>query len=423
MNSVATEPVLETLREDLVPRFVGYAEIDTLSDPETKTSAKPSTDRQWDLIRLVGRELEELGVPYHVDENGYVYGKLAGNASGIPITLVAHVDTADAVPQLGVKPLIHDYQGGVISYPDDPNLTLDPKDSPLLANYIGSRVITASGKTLLGADDKAGMAEIMSCLRAWTEHPELPHPDVYVCFTHDEEIGHGVDEIDLNRLSKFCYTLDGGKPGSIEIETWNAYKMTVTFGGVAAHAGAAKGKMVNSIFAMAEFIRGIGQSLTLPRPEDTEGRDGFVHVDMAGGNVEATKVEIILRDFDEEMNKKRISLVQSLVAKIQNKFPDVKIEAKEEFQYPNMKTFIDAEPEVARLAIEAIKQSGLEPHLEPIRGGTDGSRLSAMGHPCPNLGTGMAEIHSTKEWVAEEAMVQSAGVILNLGALSAEAGS
>lgn len=414
MPTLVNSDIEATLEEVMVPTFVGYAQIDTLVDDSAKKEkgAAPSSDRQFDLIRRAANDLYELGLKVTVDKNGYVYGFLKGNASGDPITLIAHVDTTDAVPVLGVKPRVFTYDGGEIRFPDDPELVLSPKDSPNLKKYIGSRVITASGLTLLGADDKAGMAEIYSCLVAWIRHPELPRPDVYVCFTHDEEIGHGIDEIDLSKLSTHCYTLDGGEPGSIDVETWNAFKMTVSFKGVAAHAGAAKGKMVNSVFAFAEFVQRLEQEL--PRPELTEGRDGFVHIDAYRGNVEDCSVDIIVRDFQESTNKARINQIEQIISEINQKYPLVGIKSEVEFQYPNMKQFIDAKPEVFDRAIEAIKASGLNPIVTPIRGGTDGSRLSILGHPCPNLGTGMEEIHSRREWVAETAMIQSSGVVLNL---------
>lgn len=422
MPNLVDPNVESTLADALVPTFIKYAAIDTLTDDNAKKGrgAAPSSDRQYDLINRSAQDLRDLGLTVEVDKNGYVYGFLKGNASGDPITLIAHVDTTDAVPVLGVKPRVIMYEGGEIRFPDDPDLVLSPENSSRLAQYTGSRIITASGLTLLGADDKAGMAEIYSCLRAWIAHPELPRPDVHVCFTHDEEIGHGVDELDLSKLSIDCYTLDGGAPGSIEVETWNAYKMSVSFKGASAHAGYAKGKMVNSVFAFAEFIQRLEN--VLPRPEHTDGRDGFVFIDAFRGNVEDSSVDIYFRDFEEATNNQRIVQVKQILEEVKATYKSVGVITEAEFQYPNMKEYIDARPHVLTRALSAIEASGLTPTLEPIRGGTDGSRLSALGHPCPNLGTGMEEIHSRSEWVAEDAMIASAGVVINLAYEYVQAG-
>lgn len=416
--SVVTQEVQETLRESLVPTLVDYAQIDTLSDSAGKKDGSPSTARQWKLIHKSEQDLRELGLEVEVDKCGYVYGFLKGNSPGDPFGLLAHVDTTKDVPELGVKPRVLNYEGGVITYPDDPTVTLDPEKSPRLRQYVGSRIVTASGKTLLGADDKAGMSEIMSCLRAWVKHPELPRPDVYVCFTHDEEIGRGIDDINLAKLPPACYTLDGGEPGSMEVETWNAYGITVRFKGVSAHAGKAKGNMQNATWAMAEFMSEFGK--LLPLAEQTEGREGFAHITDGTFRPELCEVQIIMRDFDESVNKGRIAKVKQLASQIAAKHSNISVETDVKFQYPNMITYIEQMPSVRDRAIEAIKRNNLELKLEPIRGGTDGSKLSAVNHPCPNLGTGMENIHSKTEWAAEEAMVKSASVVLDVAKIYTE---
>ena len=416
--SVVTEPIRDTLRESLVPTLVTYAQIDTLSDPSTKRGGAPSTERQWDLIRKAEQDLRDLGLEVEVDSNGYLYGFLRGNASGDPLGLLAHVDTTKDVPELGVKPRVIAYDGGPIRYPDDSTVILDPETSPRLRQYIGGRIVTASGKTLLGADDKAGMSEIVSCLRVWVRHPELPRPDIYICFTHDEEIGSGIDDLNLAKLPPACYTLDGGEPGSMEIETWNAYGITIRFKGVSAHAGKAKGHMHNATWAMAEFMSDFKNSL--PLAEQTEGREGFCHITDGSFRPELCQLQIIMRDFDESVNQCRIEAVRELAERIAARHPPITVECDVKFQYPNMIKYIEEMPSVRQRAIEAIRRNNLELKLEPIRGGTDGSKLSAVGHPCPNLGTGMENIHSRTEWIAEDAMVASASVLLDLAKVYTE---
>jgi tripeptide aminopeptidase len=396
-------------------RFLRYVQIDTQSDPQSQTH--PSTEKQKDLGRLLVQELLQMGLAdAALDEFGYVYATLPASSDKkvSVICFCAHMDTAPDCTGEGVKPIVHrNYDGGDLVLPDDPAQVISPRYHPYLASRKGDDIITASGTTLLGADDKAGVAVIMDMVYFLTQHPEIQHGTIRVLFTPDEEIGRGVNKLDMKRLgADFGYTLDAGERGALEDETFSADAFTVTFHGVSAHPGYAKDKMVNALKVAAHFIE------SLPKdewsPETTDGRYGFVHPVRMSGMAEKAVVEFIVRDFVTARltayeGALRNRLEDSLAA-----WPGATAEVVVTEQYRNMKEILDQHLQVSEYAAEAIRRAGLTVHQSSARGGTDGSRLSFMGLPCPNIFTGEMAFHGKHEYVSIQDMEKSVETIVHL---------
>jgi len=404
-------------------RFLRYVQIDTQSDPTSKTI--PSTEKQKNLGKILTKELLDLGLSdAHLDEFGYVYATLPGNRpnnSDIPvICFCAHMDTSPDCSGEGVKPIVHkNYQGQDIVMPDDPNIVISMAEHPELARKTGHDLITASGTTLLGADNKAGIAAIMDAIQFWVNNPDVPRGTLKILFTPDEEIGRGVDKVDIEKLgAKFAYTIDGESAGSVENETFSADGLVVKFTGISAHPGFAKGKLVSALKVAAAFID------SLPKdnlsPETTSDKAGFVHPVSLQGNIENTEVQFILRSFDSSELIEQRHLIDKLCKEAISKFDGSSYEITVVEQYRNMKEILDQYPQVVDYAVRAVENSGLKPILRSIRGGTDGSRLSFMGLPCPNIFAGEHAFHSKQEWVTFQDMQKSTETIINLAALWAE---
>lgn len=396
-------------------RFMRYVQIDTQSDPASPT--QPSTMKQKDLSRMLVKELQLIGVAdAELDEHGYVYGTIpATTEKQVPVLCYcSHVDTAPDCSGAGVKPILHEkFDGSDIVLPDDPTVVISTHNHPYLKERIGDDIITASGTTLLGADDKAGVAIIMDLAQYLIEHPEIPHGKIRILFTPDEEVGRGVNKVDMQKLgASFGYTLDGGERGHLEGETFSADGVTVTFNGVSAHPGYAKGKMVSAIKAASAFVS------KLPRhewcPETTEGMEGFVHPVSIEGTIEKATVQFIIRDFDSAMLATHEERLRALVTETAKEFPGIGTEFVIKEQYRNMKEVLDTVPFVMDNAEEAYKRAGMQAVRMSVRGGTDGSRLSFMGLPCPNLFTGEMGIHSKQEYVSVQDMEKAVEMLVHL---------
>ncbi len=396
-------------------RFLRYVQIDTQSDPQSKNY--PSTERQKDLGRLLAQELREAGLSdAALDDFGYVYATLPANTDKeVPvICFCAHMDTAPDCTGLGVKPIIHrNYDGGDLVLPDDPAQVISPRDHPYLTTRKGDDIITASGTTLLGADDKAGVAVIMDAIEYLNQHPEIRHGKIRVLFTPDEEIGRGVDKLDLLRLAAdFGYTLDGGERGTLEDETFSADGLTVTFHGVSAHPGYAKDKLVNALKIAAHFID------SLPKdewsPETTEDRYGFVHPVRLSGTAEKAVAEFIVRDFFTARLTAYEQALRNRVDDALSAWPGATAEVTVVEQYRNMKEILDQHPQVTEYAVEAMGRAGLTVRQSSARGGTDGSRLSFLGLPCPNIFTGEMAFHGKQEYVSIQDMQASVETVVHL---------
>lgn len=406
---------IDNYQHTVADRFMQYVQIDTQSDPASPS--QPSTEKQKDLSRKLVEELKQIGIAdAELDEHGYVYATLpATSKKDVPVLcLCAHVDTAPDCSGAGVKPILHmSYDGQDMVLPDDPTVVISTKDHPYLKERIGDDIITASGTTLLGADDKAGVAIIMDVANYLTQHPEIPHGKIRILFTPDEEIGRGVNAVDMKKLgADFGYTLDGGERGHLEGDTFSADGVTVTFHGVSVHPGYAKGKMVNAIKAASAFVD------MLPKdewnPETTEGKQPFVHPVSMEGVLEKASVSFIVRDFDTAQLPVHEERLRKLVDKTVAQFPGVQTEFVVKEQYRNMKEVLDKQPHVMDYAEEAYKRAGLTPQRMSVRGGTDGSRLSFMGLPCPNLFTGEMALHSRQEYVSVQDMQHSVAMLAHL---------
>ncbi len=403
-------------KEDLINRFVRYVMIDTQSDPESESH--PTTEKQKDLSRLLQQELLQMGIKdAQTDEFGYVYATIPSNSSKqtIPaICFCSHVDTAPDCSGTDVRPIIHrNYDGSDIVLPDDNTQVLRVSDSPYLKTQIGSDIITASGKTLLGADDKSGVAVIMQAAKYLIENPSVKHGDIKIVFTPDEEVGKGTAKIDMQKVgAQFGYTLDGGEAGSLEDETFSADGASITIHGVIAHPGYAIGMLVNAIKIAGEIID------QLPKnewsPETTEGKQGFVHPVAVNGIAEKATVRFIVRDFTREGLQLHHERLKKLAESVVSKYNGATMVYEASEQYRNMKEILDLHPQVAEYAAMAIERSGLALNKESIRGGTDGSKLSYMGLPCPNIFTGMQNIHSKLEWIGVKDMVKATETIVHL---------
>ncbi len=398
-----------------VERFMRYVQIDTQSNPQSNTS--PSTEKQINLSKVLVAELQSMGIAdAHVDEYGYVYATIASNTEkNVPVLcFCSHVDTAPDCSGTNVKPILHEnYNGKDIALPDDTTIVLSPKEFTYLKKHIGYDIITASGHTLLGSDDKAGVAEIMDFANYIMTHSEVKHGTIKLLFTPDEEIGKGTAKLDMAKLgAQFGYTLDGGEMGTLEDETFSADAATITIHGVIAHPGYAKGYLVNALKIAGEILHALPKKSF--SPETTKKREGFVHPVRVEGLAEKATLEFIVRDFDREGLKDNGERLQKIAEKVLHKHPKASMEFKLTEQYRNMKEVLDKHPEVVEYAEKAYKKSGLKVKKQSIRGGTDGSRLSFMGLPCPNLFTGMQGIHSRKEWIGVKDMKKAVEVLVNL---------
>jgi tripeptide aminopeptidase len=400
----------------VLDRFLRYVTYDTQSDESSQTY--PSTERQLVLLRDLTGELRDLGLTdAAMDSNGYVTATVPPTTrrEGVPaIGFIAHVDTSPEMPGAGVKPIVHrGYDGRDLVLPDDPSVVLRLADNPMLAEQFGNDIVTASGKTLLGADNKAGVAEIVSAAAHLVAHPEIPHGAVRIAFTPDEEIGRGTRHFDVAAFGAVCaYTMDGGSRGEIEVESFSADAMTVTFHGFNTHPGYAKGRMVNAIKVAAAFVD------RLPRdgmsPETTSGHEGFVHPYVVQASVDRTSVKLIVRDFVTSALKEKEETLERLARAAAAEFAGSRVELLVEEQYRNMREVLDGQPHIAEHARAAIRRAGLEPRSRLIRGGTDGSRLSFMGLPAPNLFAGEHNFHSRLEWVSAQDMEKAVEVIVHL---------
>jgi len=406
---------LQNYTHTAAERFMRYVQVDTQSDPTS--SSQPSTEKQKDLSRILVKDLHEIGIADAVlDEHGYVYATIPATSSkDVPVLCYcSHVDTAPDCSGTGVKPILHrQYDGRDIVLPDDNAVVITTKDHPYLKERIGDDIITASGLTLLGADDKAGVAIIMDLANYLVQHPEIKHGKIRILFTPDEEVGRGVAAVDMNKLgAQFGYTLDGGERGHVEGETFSADAVVVTFNGISAHPGYAKGKMVHAIKAASAFVA------LLPKdewcPEVTEGMQGFVHPTAIEGGLEKATVQFIIRDFDTAKLAQHEQRLKELVDKAAAQFPGITTSFVVKEQYRNMKEVLDNHPYVMDYAEEAYKRAGMEVKRMSIRGGTDGSRLSFMGLPCPNLFTGEMGIHSKQEYVSVQDMEKAVETLVHL---------
>ena len=398
----------------LIERFVSYTKIDTTSDGNSESC--PSTERQFDLANVLVKQLVELGLTdAAVDENCYVTATLEGQGNDV-VGLLAHLDTSSAAPGADVKAVFHEnYDGKAIKLKND--VVIDPATDDYLDRCVGDTIITADGTTLLGADDKAGIAIIMSALEYYKANPDIPHPTIKVGFTPDEEIGRGHAKFPIEEFgADVAFTLDGGYTGEINVETFEAYSAFVTVNGVATHPGMAKGKLVNALRFMAKFIDRLPAQIS---PECTEKREGFIHPYEVSGDATSCKCHLILRDFEEEKVLGWGKIVKDVAAAVEKEDPRLKVEVKIEFSYPNMLKFLKEKPEITERLEEAVRKSGIEANLESIRGGTDGSNLSRKGLPTPNIFAGGVNFHGPTEWVSTRAMGYSLCTVLNLMTLYA----
>lgn len=399
-----------------VDRFLEYVKYDTQSDEES--TSFPSSEKQKVLSKALAAELKKMGLEdAHMDENGYVMATLPSNSDkNVPaIGFIAHVDTSPAVTGAGVNPVIHkNYQGGDIKLPKDPSQVILERENPDLKNMIGFDIITTDGTTLLGADNKSGVAEIVDAVNYWLTHPEVKHGPIKICFTPDEEVGRGTEKFDVKKFgAKYAYTVDGQSRGEVESETFSADAVTIKIHGKNIHPGYAKGIMVNAVRVAAEFM----ESLPKDRlsPETTEGREGYVHCTNINGNEELAVLKFIIRDFETPKLKEYETFLKELAEKTVKKYPAAKLEFEVTEQYRNMKEILVQHPQVTDYAELAMKNLNIEPIMHPIRGGTDGSRLSFMGLPCPNIFAGEHSFHSKVEWVSIQDMEMAVRVIIEIG--------
>jgi tripeptide aminopeptidase len=410
--------------ESAMDRFLRYVKIDTQSAEDA--GKFPSTEKQLVLARLLEKELKELGVEnVRISAEGIVYGLVPGNLadnSKVPtIGFIAHMDTSPAVSGANVNPIIHkNYQGGDIVLPNDKTQVITVAQNPDLKNLIGDDIITADGTTLLGSDDKSGVAELMTMIDILKQNPSIKHGNIAIAFTPDEEVGGPMDEFDIAGWgAKFAYTVDGEQLGDISNETWSARTATVTFRGVSTHPGTAKGILVNSMYAAGDFLSRFPKAVK-NRPETTEGREGFIHPYGANLDIETSSIKILLRNFDINGLAAQEEAVKKVIAKTQKKYPNIKIEYKSELGYLNMKEVLKDYPQLTDYAIEAAKRAGINAELRPIRGGTDGSRLTARGLPTPNLFTGGHNFHGKLEFNSRKGLEKSTETLVHLVQIWAE---
>ncbi|MEQ8307334.1 MAG: peptidase T [Hoeflea sp.] len=399
---------------NVLDRLLNYVVIDTQSDPAS--SAQPSTEKQKDLARILVEELLVLGLEdAHMDEHGNVYATLPANTQkNVPvICFCSHMDTAPDFTGTNVKPnVVRNYQGGDIRLPGDSSRIIRISEHPDLADQIGHDIVTTDGTTLLGADDKAGIAEIMTAIATLVTNPDISHGVIKILFTTDEEIGRGADKVDLQKLgADFGYTMDGGRIGEIDDETFSADGVTIDITGVAQHPGTSKGVMENAIKIASDIVARLPGDLA---PETTEGREGFIHPVGVSASMDAAHLEFIIRDFVDEGLAEKETLLRSIAEEVMTGYPGSTMRFTVSEQYRNMKQVLDRHPEIMDNLLEAVRRVGLEPVTSSIRGGTDGSRLSFMGLPCPNIYTGGHSYHSPLEWISVQDMQKSVDTIVEL---------
>ncbi|HET7564884.1 MAG TPA: peptidase T [Gemmatimonadaceae bacterium] len=410
--------------ESVVDRFLRYVRIDTQSAEDQPTV--PSTPTQWELVNLLADELRALGASdVHVGEHCMVYATVPSTLSTstsakVPtVGFLAHVDTSCAVSGANVNPVIHaNYQGGDIVLPADPSQVITVAQHPVLKTLIGDDIITTDGTTLLGSDDKAGVAAIMTLVDVLLANPQIQHGPIRVAFTPDEEVGIGIDKFDVAEFgADFAYTIDGSTLGELNEETWNAREATVTFLGHSAHPGTAKGVMVNAMYAMADYLSRMPRDML---PETTEGREGFVHPHGGVLDIERSSVKVLIRDFDVSGLDAKEQLLRELARETAARLPGVSVQVDVKENYRNMREVLEQHPEIMRYAREATRRAGLEPYTEPIRGGTDGSKLTFRGLPCPNIFTGGHEFHSKLEFNSRRGLEKTTETLVQLVQLVAE---
>ncbi len=407
--------MFENYKFTAAERFLRYVRIDTQSDLSSKSS--PSTEKQKELSRILADELKAIGLTdAHMDEWGYVYATIPSTTEKkVPvICFCAHVDTAPDCSGTDVKPIVHkNYQGQDIVLPDDETQVLKTSDYPYLQTKIGNDIITASGKTLLGSDDKAGVAEIMDLANFLMTNKDVKHGEIKILFTPDEEVGRGTEKVDLTKLgADVAYTLDGGDAGSLEDETFSADGVQVTIHGVIAHPGYAKGKMINAMKIAGEILAALPKDRL--SPESTEGKRGFIHPVRLEGVAEKCTIDFIIRDFETKGLQKKEDYLRTQIEELMRLYPKATFEYKVTEQYRNMKEILLLHPDIVDHAKEAIKRAGLKVKMESIRGGTDGSRLSFMGLPCPNLFAGEQAIHSKLEFISVQDMNKAVETMVHL---------
>lgn len=394
-------------------RFIKYVQIDTQADPGSETF--PSSMKQLDMTDVLEKELQSMGVEYKRNEAGYLYAFLPGNTpSARKVFFCAHIDTAPDCSGTGVKPIVHEnYQGGSLVLPDDPSQVIGEAKFPMLKNKIGHDIISASGFTLLGADDKAGVAIIMDALYQLTSNPSLPHGPVRALITTDEEIGKGVAKVDLSVLdADFGFTLDGGDIGHLEDENFSADAAVIEITGVASHPAYGKGKMENAIKIASDIIAALPR--TSRSPETTEGKEGFIHPTKISGGLESARLEFILRDFVTDKLTEHVAVLDQVATKVLEQYPGSSYKLTTRKQYRNMKDVLDQHPYIVEIATQAMKNIGVVPVIKSIRGGTDGAQLSHLGLPCPNLFAGQQGIHSKLEWVSMQDMQKAVDTVLEI---------
>jgi tripeptide aminopeptidase len=418
-NGRYASPVAAELADDVLERFLRYVRIDTQSEGGSKSY--PSTEKQRELGKLLERELGELGLTdVELTEHGYVFASLPGTA-GPTVGLIAHMDTSPDESGSNVQPQVVHYEGGDIPLPGNPRQAIRPSESTLLTERVGHDIVTTDGTTLLGADDKAGVAEIMAAVAYLSRHPEIEHAPIRVAFTVDEEVGRGVEHFDIEAFgADFAYTADGAETGHIDDETFSASEVRVRIEGHSVHPGTAKGKLVNSVKLAASFLDKLPKDRL--SPETTEERDGFVHpVRIEGGAAEAT-ISFIARDFDRSKLAQYEQLLRDIAAEVEREEPRAQLHVEVEESYRNMKEFLERRPQILEAAEEATRRVGLEPTRSAIRGGTDGAVLTARGLLTPNIFTGGQEYHSVREWISVQDMAASAATLVELAKLWAEPG-
>jgi tripeptide aminopeptidase len=408
-----TSELAEALAPDLLERFLRYVRVDTQSQPDRDQS--PSTPGQLDLSRMLVDELRAIGLDDpELDGNGYVFATLPATVDNAPVIgLVAHVDTIPDLPGAGVEPIVHrDYDGAVIELPRE-GIRLDPAEMPALADVVGHDVVTASGDTLLGADDKAGVSEIMAAVAYLAAHPELPRPTLRICFTPDEEIGEGATLFDIERFGAVCaYTLDGSALGELQDETFSGSEVIITIHGVDVHPGWGYGKLVNAAKVAAQVVAALpADGLS---PETTQDREGYVHPHKIVATGERAEIRVIARDFDDDKLAQHVELVRRTAEEAVAAAPGARVEVQVRHQYPNMRRYVEKFPAAVEAAEKALRAEGIEPVRKATRGGTDGSVLSGRGLPTPNLFTGGHEYHSVREWASLQEMAAAAATVVHL---------
>ena len=417
-SAAFTSALAQELAGDVLERFLRYVRIDTQG--AYRVARRPSTEKQLELSRLLLDELHELGLEAELTDGAAVFGALPGSNGAPVVGLIAHVDTTPDVSGVGVSPIVHEaWDGMPIQLPGDARQVLDPDQLPELAARVGHDIVTSDGTTLLGADDKAGIAEIMAAVAYLVRHPEKMRAPIRVAFTVDEEVGRGAEDFDLDAFgADVAYTLDGSALGELEIETFSATSIRVTIRGLSVHPGTAKGKLVNAVKLAAELVG----SLPAERlsPETTEDREGYVHPHRISGGAEEAIVDFIARDHDDELLEEHVQLLRDLAAQIAEREPRALVEVERRDSYRNMRPYIERTPRVVEAALEAIRRAGVEPRLAITRGGTDGAVLSAKGLPTPNLFTGGQEYHSVREWASVQDMGAAAATIVELAGVWAE---